>query len=153
MRLPSRAEIDPETAIGFRVDLEPRGKGRPRAVRKKNGKLGAITDDKTRSWKEAFQLLATGAARASAEQIARINLRKGAPLRVELELYFKKPKRAEWFCTSPVDNDNAEKNVWDALQGVFFRNDNRIVCNETMKDWSEGEPYMRVRIVALKEKR
>lgn len=153
MRLPRRAELDTDTAIGFRVDLEPRGKGRPRAVRKNTGKLGAITDDKTRKWKDAFLLLAAGAARASARQIAQINLRKGAPLRVELDLYFKRPQRAEWFCTSPVDNDNAEKNVWDALQGVFFKNDNRIVSNETNKDWSDGEPFIHVRIIALKEKK
>lgn len=142
--LPPDAEINPELTIGFRLDLEPRGKGRPRL-----GRGGAHTDEKTTAWKKDFLFLSAGAKRVFAREIATMN---GMPLHVELELYYRKPKKGEWFCTSPVDNDNAEKNVWDAMQGVFFKNDNRIIANATFKTWSEGEPYVKVRVAALRRK-
>lgn len=147
MLLPPDTELDLDTAAGFTIRLEPRGKGRPRASR------GTVhTDEKTAKWKTDFLKLALGAKMAFRRQIAAMHSPKAPPLRVELELYFRKPKRAEWFCTSPVDNDNAEKNVWDALQGTFFPNDNRIVSNETFKAWADDEPYLKIRIVALKKK-
>ena len=118
----------------------------------------AHTDSKTAAWKKDFLLLAAGAARACREQIARLNTSKtksfhGMPMRVELECYYRKPKGAAWFCTNAIDNDNAEKNVWDAMQGVFFQNDNRIISNETFKAWSEGAPFLKARVVGLKEKK
>lgn len=168
MHLPPEAEIDPELTISFRLNLEPRGKGRPRAIVRKrrdgSSHLGAMTDDKTVAWKEDFVRMSMGARRHFAREIAGL---WGMPIYIELELYFKRPKKAEWFCTSSVDNDNAEKNVWDAMQNTvtktekklnldirngFFKNDNRIIANATFKAWSEGEPYIRIRVAALRRK-
>lgn len=36
--------------------------------------------------------------------------------------------------------------------GHLFPNDNRIVSNETFKAWADDEPYLKIRIVALKKK-
>lgn len=164
MLCPREGEIDHLTAFGFIVKMEPRGKGRPRGTigrgkaRLVNGHVvrnqvvKMRTDEKTRSWKEEFQLLALGAKRASREQIERLCIGRGMPLRIELECLYKKPKTADWFCTSPIDNDNAEKNVWDAMQKMFFKNDNRIVSNETLKDWSDGDSFIRIRVVGFKKK-
>lgn len=74
----------------------------------------------------------------------------GRPLFVGLALLYRKPKKAEWFCTKAIDNDNAEKLTWDSMQSLFFKNDNRIVANATYKDWAEGAPYLRTQICALK---
>lgn len=164
MMCPREGEIDPMTAFGFTIQMEPRGKGRPRGTIGKGRKRlvgGRIvqtqvvkmrTDEKTRSWKEEFRLLALGATRAFSEQVKRLCLKRGMPLRVELECLYRKPKTADWFCTSSIDNDNSEKNVWDAMQGIFFKNDNRIVSNETLKDWSEGESFIRIRVAGFKKK-
>lgn len=156
MLLPREAELDVLNAFGLIVPIEPRGKERPRARlrRKKDGTigLGARQPKGNVVWKDEFLLLAAAGRRAAARAIKEISEGRGTPLRVELELFYRKPKRAEWFCTSPVDNDNAEKMVWDAMQGTFFKNDNRIVSNETMKDWSDGAPYLKVRVIPLKRK-
>lgn len=53
MLLPPDTELDLDTAVGFTIRLEPRGKGRPRASR------GTIhTDEKTAKWKSDFLKLA-----------------------------------------------------------------------------------------------
>jgi Holliday junction resolvase RusA-like endonuclease len=140
---PPNAEIIPELTIGFRFDLEPRGKGRPRLEEE------ARTPSRRRSHGRRISCSCRPERSDLRREIAAMN---GMPLHVELELYYKKPKKGEWFCTSPVDNDNAEKNVWDAMQGVFFKNDNRIIANATFKTWSEGEPYVKVRVAALRRK-
>lgn len=145
--LPRQAEVDQEIgAILLKVMLDPRGKGRPRASR---GHMH--TDEKTVAWENDFARLVTAAKWKSKSVIEAI---WNTPIAVALELYYKKPKKAEWFCTSSIDNDNAEKMVWDACQGIFFRNDNRIIANCTFKDWTpEGEqPHVRIRIYPLKRK-
>lgn len=145
--LPRQAEVDQEIgAILLKVMLDPRGKGRPRA-----GRGHMHTDEKTVAWENDFARLVTAAKWKSKSVIEAI---WNTPIAVALELYYKKPKKAEWFCTSSIDNDNAEKMVWDACQGIFFRNDNRIIANCTFKDWApEGEqPHVRIRIYPLKRK-
>lgn len=159
MLLPPDLEPDVEDAFGFTVLMAPRGKERPRArlVKKKDGSsgLGAHQPKGNATWKKEFLFLTATVRRSAARCIASINASNkgaGAPLRIELELYYTKPKTGTWFCTSSIDNDNAEKMVWDAMQGAFFKNDNRIVSNETMKAWTEGAPFLRVRVIPLRRK-
>ena len=146
--LPQNAEVDHEIgAILLKVYLDPRGKGRPRVDRGR-----AHTDEKTAAWASDFEKLSLMAVRNKKTVIEAI---WQMPIAIALELYYQKPKaRAEWFCTSPVDNDNAEKMVWDSCQGIFFKNDNRIISNCTFKDWApEGErPHVKIRIYPLKKK-
>jgi Holliday junction resolvase RusA-like endonuclease len=141
--------IDESTRMHFRIALEARGKGRPRAfVNKRTGRADAHTDKKTLDWAKTFEILATAAKR---RLVAEIEAVRGRPLFVELKLEYQKPKKCSWFCTKPIDNDNAEKIVWDSLQGTFFENDNRITDNFTKKIWAADEPRITITIAALKE--
>ena len=148
--LPPQAQIDADLTINFSVELEPRGKGRPRAsVNKSTGRAGVHTDKQTAAWESDFQNLTIMTRLRNDDRIKSL---AGQPLFVGLALFYRKPKKAEWFCTKPIDNDNAEKLVWDSMQGFFFKNDNRIVANATYKDWAPGEPYLNVFMSALKRK-
>lgn len=172
MLLPRRAELDEARAVTLLVDVEPRGKGRPRAaIRKTAGggqKLTAVTDKATVDWKKRFlaaSLLGRMQARAAAASF------RGEPLRIEIALMYEKPKsNKSWWCNVPIDNDNGEKNVWDALQDEvsrkavgnkvlrvvtegLIRDDHEIISNECMKDWADGRPYIWIRIIPIKEKR
>lgn len=148
--LPDHLQVDSDLCINFSVKLEPRGKGRPRAgINRKTGKLNARTDDKTRAWELDFIAITKMAVLRNADRIKDM---AGKPLFVGLSLFYRKPKKAEWFCTKAIDNDNAEKLVWDSMQGIFFHNDNRIVANATYKDWTSGDPGLHVYICALKRK-
>lgn len=141
--------IDEATRMCILVKIEPRGKGRPRAfVNKATGRADAHPDKQSSDWEKSFQILALAAERRLADQIKMI---AGRPLFVHLTLEYAKPKKCSWFCTKPIDNDNAEKLVWDAMQGRFFMNDNRIVANFTTKTWAEGDPRIVIHIAALKE--
>ena len=134
-------------AIYLKIYLDPRGKGRPRVDRGR-----AHTDEKTAAWASDFEKLTLMVVRSKKDVIKALWQK---PIAIALELYYKKPKaRAEWFCTSSIDNDNAEKMVWDSCQGIFFKNDNRIISNCTFKDWApEGErPHVKIRIYPLKKK-
>lgn len=146
--LPPNAEVDHEIgAILLKVYLDPRGKGRPRVDRGR-----AHTDPKTAAWASDFEKLTIQSKGRNRELIDKIwNL----PIAIALELYYQKPKtKAEWFCTSSVDNDNGEKMVWDSCQSIFFKNDNRIIANATFKAWTpDGDrPHVRLRIYPLKRK-
>lgn len=109
------------------------------------------TDDKTGKWKNDFIKLTTMWRMRNSNMIQMIWER---PLYIGLALHYPRPKKPGWFCTNPVDNDNAEKNVFDAMQGLFFKNDNRIIANATFKDWDKpGEPgHIIIHIAALKQK-
>lgn len=145
--LPSNAQAVPDRAILLKVMLEPRGKARHRTDRGV-----AHSDTETREWSEKFGEMTIMNRRRNKEIIESI---WNEPIAVALELYYPRPKsKPKWFCTSPVDNDNGEKIVWDACQKLFFKNDNRIIANSTFKAWAPiGErPHVKIRIYPLIEK-
>lgn len=145
--LPPGTEVDDTfDPIMMMVMLDPRGKGRPRADR---GRVH--TDDKTEAWAKDFKTLTT-ALRLRRDETIQYIWEK--PLCIVLECYFRRPQKPQWFCTSSVDNDNAEKMVWDACQDLFFKNDNRIVANCTFKAWAgpNEQPHIKIRIHPLRKK-
>lgn len=170
MLIPENAELDVASKVEVVVMVEPKGKARPRAVVRVVGDRarGGVAPDKAdKEWRKRFKA-ATVLARM---QLApKIKALRGKPLRFELELYFQKPKvEKSWFCNSSTDNDNSEKNVWDALLDEtakkvvgtriikeviegFIQDDHYIITNETMKDWAKGAPFIVFRIYALKRR-
>lgn len=141
------------------LDMEPRGKGRPRGTivnaktptnlsfKGRSVRIGSKTDDATRLWCEEAKL--------------KLNLMKGlaerfiaeywdAPIWVGLELRYARPKAMKktilWAESKAIDNDNAEKMVWDAMNGIFFRDDHKIVANSTIKIWTDERPGITIMI-------
>lgn len=159
MLLPDGSKLDKARGITLTALVEPRGKGRPRLG--KGGKTH--TDEKTVDWKKRF---------LSATLVARMRLRpmaarfRGEPLFVAIVLGYPRAKsNKSWWCNVKIDNDNAEKNVWDALQDQtarelvgnrvvravnegLIRDDHEIVSNACMKQWAE-KPYIEIHITPI----
>lgn len=143
----------------YDLDMEPRGKGRPRGTivnaktptnlsfKGRSVRIGSKTDDATRVWCEEAKL--------------KLNLMHGAasqckidywdaPIWVGLELRYARPKAMKktilWAESKAIDNDNAEKMVWDAMNGIFYRDDHKIVANSTIKIWTDSRPGITIMI-------
>lgn len=110
----------------------PVPKARARTVRLKNGKTISYTPDKTAAWENKIQ-----------EQA--LKKRPGelldGPLILEATFYLQrpksKPKRVKFPDTKP-DLDNLVKSVKDALEGIIYTNDSRIVDEVIRKRY--GDP-------------
>src|SRR4030042_767924 len=61
-----------------------------------------------------------------------------------------KPMNREWKKSKP-DIDNIEKSVFDALNGVLWRDDSLVCSGSTMKFIASGEeqPHVEIRVVSL----
>ena len=142
--------------ITFTVPGKPRGKARPRAVRK-NGGVYMYTPPKTQAYeasvKEAFQ-----------EEAYKQHLLKNFPLEDEQAVFVKitaaykiptmaaKSKKLKMLCgkllpTTKPDCDNIAKIICDALNGVAYRDDKQVVWLTVSKIYTYGEPYVRVRLM------
>ena len=118
--------------IAFTVYGEPVSKARARTVRLKNGKSVSYTPDKTVSWEDAVRLAAI------AHRPGRL---LNGPLAIEATFYRlkppSKPKKNQYPDTKP-DLDNLCKSVTDALEGLIYTNDSRIVDKILRKRY--GDP-------------
>jgi Holliday junction resolvase RusA-like endonuclease len=134
---------------------EPRGKGRPRsrvAWTKQDKPFVAIyTDAETRKYEEDIAWAAKAIMRASPPL--------GGPLVVWIEAYFpvpqswSRPKRDAALAgvIRPIgkpDFDNIAKSACDALKGIVWMDDSRIVEAHVTKKYSE-RPVLKISVEEL----
>ncbi len=119
-------------AISLTIYGHPVPKARARTVRTKSGRTVSYTPAKTESWEDSI--------RAQALQYRPEQLMDG-PLALEATFYLlrpkSKPKRVKYPATKP-DLDNLIKSVKDALEGIIYTNDSRIVDEVARKRY--GDP-------------
>jgi Holliday junction resolvase RusA-like endonuclease len=128
----------------FTVPGEPRGKGRPRVT-----KNGTYTDSETKAYEEkiiAYYRKAFGGHKWP----------DGAFISVKVVAYYPIPKRATkaqlaamqagtLFPSRKPDIDNVLKVVLDALNGVAYKDDSKVVCVEAEKKYS-FEPRLEIEV-------
>lgn len=133
------------------VEVEPKGKGRPRFTRTGH----AYTPARTRDYEELI------AARALEAMKGRQLIPRDVPLRVTIVAVFSVPvswpKKKRLAALQGVlrhtrkpDYDNVGKAVCDALNGIVFEDDCQIVSGEVEKVYGP-EPMVRIFIEELKE--
>ena len=121
------------TCIKITVPGRPVPKARARTVRLKGGRSVSFTPDKTAAWELKIQ--------AAAMEVRPEKL-WDEPLRMTTEYILQrpksKPKRVQHPATKP-DLDNLDKSVKDALEGLIYTNDSRIVESRYCKRYGEPE--------------
>ncbi|HYX35807.1 MAG TPA: RusA family crossover junction endodeoxyribonuclease [Oligoflexus sp.] len=113
-----------EVLLNFTIPIEPQGKKVPRITRNGNFK-----DPETRAAMEAI-------ADAVRRQYQGEPL--DGPLRILITAWRTRPKakpNAVWADTKP-DYDNVEKLIGDALEGILWVNDSRIVDGRCLKKYA-----------------
>lgn len=142
-----------DKAMRFRIHLTPRGAARTRAViNPKTKRLSMAQEEKYEAWHAAacthFKVLAANHPEFKA-------MIWEAPVWVGIHFLFPKPNslRSEspWAVTCKTDIDNAEKAVYDALNGIFLADDHRIVANANIKHWTTGKPGFEITIGTIKD--
>jgi Holliday junction resolvase RusA-like endonuclease len=121
----------------FQVIGKPRGKARPRFDgRHKRTFTPASTADYERLVRQAY--ISSGGYLLS----------ETAPIKILIVAQFKKAVSSKKEApTMKPDNDNIEKAVCDALNGIAYRDDSQIVHSEVMKVWArDGVPKIIVKI-------
>lgn len=133
------------------VEVEPKGKGRPRFTRTGH----AYTPAMTREYEDLI------AARALEAMKGRQPIPRDVPLRVTIVAVFgvpvSWPKKKRLAALQGVlrhtrkpDYDNVGKAVCDALNGIVFEDDCQIVSGEVEKVYGP-EPMLKIFIEELKE--
>lgn len=121
--------------LTFEVPGDPRGKGRPRVT-----KNGTYTDSETKAYEQkiiTYYKKSFGSYKWPAE----------AFISVKVTAHYQIPKRAtkaavaamqarKVFPTRKPDIDNVLKVVLDALNGVAYEDDAKVVCVEAEKVYS-----------------
>ena len=124
----------------------PKGSMRARSVRTKGGKHRTVMthdNEATEPW-----MVAVGWAGRQAMQGR--SLWRNTALGVDVTFWLPRPsshftkggslrKSAPPFPHTKPDRDKLERCVWDALEGVVFDNDSRIVSGRSIKRWALGE--------------
>ena len=121
----------------FQVIGKPRGKARPRFDgRHKRIFTPASTADYERLVRQAY--ISSGGYLLS----------ETAPIKILIVAQFKKAVSSKKEApTMKPDNDNIEKAVCDALNGIAYRDDSQIVHSEVRKVWArDGVPKIIVKI-------
>lgn len=124
--------------VTFEVPGEPRGKGRPR-FNKQTGK--AYTDSETRAYEDKIVAYYR-------KQLGAFRWPENAFVSVQVTAYYPIPKSATKDATAAMregamlpsrkpDIDNVMKIVLDALNGVAYKDDSRVVCVEAQKIYSD----------------
>ena len=120
--------------IKLHFPIEPVPKGRPRVNR-----WGVVyTPIKTRRFEKALKVMAV------AEYKGEI---KEGPLAASIKCYLKKPKsvKREWPSVKP-DGDNLIKAIFDALNGIVWKDDAQIIECVFQKFYSMGEGWIDVEV-------
>ena len=118
--------------ISFTIYGAPEAKLRARTVQRGNGRVWAYTPAKTRRWEEAVRRQALA---------HRPDAPLDGPLRVKMVFYMPKPKsrrKGDRWADRRPDWDNLGKAVADALEGLFWVNDSRLVDVRVLKLY--GDP-------------
>ena len=136
--------------IEFIIPGAPRGKGRPRVVRLKNGTSTSYTPDKT----VAYEELARQRFRQQwpSEELP---FPDKTPVGVTITACFGIPKSAskkaraamlggQTYPTKKPDMDNVVKIVLDALNGFAWHDDAQVIDLHISKTYTEREPFVRV---------
>lgn len=153
--------------VTIRLPMEPRGKGRPRGIvrnvragetsslscRGRAVRIGAKPDEKSAAWEKEAQVylsIIKGKRCPILEKTA-----TGAPTWISMVLQYPRPKsvpkRIVYARSKKIDNDNAEKLVWDSMNGILLLDDHQIVWNHAVKIWTDGDPEILVRIGYFQE--
>ena len=138
-----------------RINGRPKGKGRPRF--NKSGR--AYTPKATREYEKAVREAAMKAAAA----LQWLKPDKEVPLEVSVTAYFPVPKSwrkadreaayaGDLYPVSKPDIDNVEKLVLDALNGIAYHDDCRIVSVSGRKRYAgeDEEPHVLVYVARQK---
>lgn len=143
--------------IEFTIPGDPRGKGRPRVVRLKNGASMGYTPDKT----VAYEELARQRFRQQWPS-AELPFPAHTPVCVMITACFGIPKSAskkartamlsgQTYPTKKPDVDNVVKIVLDALNGFAWHDDAQVVLLQVAKEYTEHEPFVRVQVSEHKD--
>lgn len=120
------------TQFDLTVLGDPVPQGRPRVFVPKGGKFPIATDPpKSRKWKQEIRYAAQKRVEESGHQMW-----KETPLFIEMYFFLLRPKSLSKKIHLPFrrpDLDNLEKAVLDALQGVVYDDDSRIVRKTSEK--------------------
>ena len=141
--------------VEFFVPGPPQGKARPRVVRRKDGRSMTYTPDKTVKYEGLVQ-------REYIAQSGGYQFAPDLPLIVTILAVFPVPKseskkrKAEMllgrmFPTKKPDLDNIAKVICDALNGIAYADDSRIVSMVMNKEYGEN-PGIYVSIGDFKHK-
>jgi Holliday junction resolvase RusA-like endonuclease len=127
--------------ITFFIPGEPVAKGRPRAFKMHNGHIGTYTPDKTAEYEAK--------ARYYAAQTKPEKLLDG-PLAVTMQFAMTRPKstpKGRTYPTVKPDLDNLEKAVLDAMNGLIYTDDSRVVLKRSSKEYAlNGDAGVRVTV-------
>jgi len=121
------------------VEGKPVPKARPRVVRK-GGRTWSFTPKKTKDWEKKI----AEEARNHFEEPFCI------PVRLSLTFYLKTPKSREGqiYVQTIPDLDNLEKSVLDALNGIAYDDDKRVVSKTSEKIYGNN-PRVEIKICPL----
>lgn len=114
--------------ISFFVPGIPVAKGRPRAYKMNNGRIGTYTPDKTVDWERKVRGYANDVKPATPID---------EPLTVCIEFTLLKPKsvsKKRQFPSVKPDLDNLEKAVLDAMNGLIYKDD-ALICRKYGAKW------------------
>lgn len=122
--------------INFHVPGKPQGKGRARSYLMRNGKIGHVTPDKTRTYEGIIrtQGMVAMTGQAASENPIALTLTIVLPIPDSWPAWKRTLAEAgELLPTTKPDSDNVEKAVKDALNGVVWRDDAQVVSGDKNK--------------------
>lgn len=139
--------------VKFTIEGPPKAKGRPVFSRRGNF-VNVRTPEQTVLYENLIKI-------EYKQQVGTFRFEKGQPLDCRIKAFFpipqsvsnkKKQQMKEGLIrpTKKPDNDNIEKVISDALNGIAFHDDAQIVDNQTRKFYSE-HPRVEVSISNIKE--
>ena len=138
--------------IDFIVYGEPKGKGRPRATY--NGRFTRIyTPQDTTNYENLIKL--------SYLDAKQINYMQGEQIKAKIDIFQSIPKatskkktqlmlNGKIRPTKKPDIDNIIKCVFDALNGIAFKDDTQIICVESQK-YYDNEPRIEICLQEIKQ--
>lgn len=151
--VPADARLDAESAdvvresagsdgrgrISFIVPGTPVGKGRPKFARR-GAFVSAYTPEKTANYENLVKVVAAQAM--AGRQIIEGNVSVSLAIQVQVPDSWSKKKRAEALSgaiapTSKPDLDNIIKGIFDAMNGVVFKDDKQVSFVTALKIYSQ----------------
>lgn len=124
--------------VELRFDINPVAKQRPRFVRSTGI---AYTPKETKNFEKALSKMALAQYKGEILDQA---------LYVEVDIFIRRPRSVKRkYPTVKPDKDNYIKSIYDALNGIVWVDDALIIKDAGGKYYSEGDPYIIVRVSAL----